>query len=98
MRDVVRGLAWISPWLVGFVVFMLVPILLSLYYSLNDYSLTERPVFIGLENYKELARDPLFATSSREHGQLRALLRHRNNTPINRRRRSPGNNRSALQG
>jgi multiple sugar transport system permease protein len=62
-RNVLQGLAWISPWLVGFVVFLLAPIILSLYYSLNDYPLLESPVFIGLENYKELARDPLFATA-----------------------------------
>ncbi|HLO39422.1 MAG TPA: sugar ABC transporter permease [Phycisphaerales bacterium] len=61
LRESVHGLAWISPWLAGFIAFLLVPILLSFYYSLNDYSLLESPVFIGLENYRELTRDPLAA-------------------------------------
>src|SRR5262245_12762743 len=36
---------------------------MSIYYSLTDYSLLDAPVFIGLENYKEMARDPLFWTA-----------------------------------
>src|SRR5207247_688086 len=34
-----------------------------LYYSLTDYSLLEPPVFIGAENYAEIARDALFFKS-----------------------------------
>ncbi len=59
----VRGLAWISPWLAGFVLFLLVPILMSLYYSFTDCTLLDAPVFVGLENYRELARDSLFGTA-----------------------------------
>jgi multiple sugar transport system permease protein len=51
---------WVAPWLVGFVLFMLVPTLMSLYYSFTDYSLLEPPVGIGLANFAELWRDPLF--------------------------------------
>ena len=54
------GLIWVSPWIVGFVLFMLLPIGMSIYYSLADYSLLEPPVFIGLDNYRELFNDPLF--------------------------------------
>lgn len=59
-RDLVRGLLWISPWVVGFLAFMGVPTLMSLYYSLTDSSLLERPVYIGLENYRELLGDAMF--------------------------------------
>jgi multiple sugar transport system permease protein len=51
---------WISPWLLGFILFMLVPIGLSIYYSLTDFTLLEGPVWIGLDNYRELAGDVLF--------------------------------------
>jgi multiple sugar transport system permease protein len=59
-RALIRGLTWISPWLVGFLLFFAVPICLSLYYSLTDYTLLEGPVFIGADNYRELAGDALF--------------------------------------
>jgi len=48
----VRGLAFLSPWLIGFAVFTLVPVLLSLYYSFCDYSLLQPPLFTGWTNYQ----------------------------------------------
>src|SRR5271154_3297529 len=59
-RNLFKGLAFISPWLIGFSVFMLLPIILSLYYSLCDYNLLQRPAFIGTENYRALAGDGVF--------------------------------------
>jgi len=64
-RDVLRGLAWISPWAIGFLVFLAAPILLSLWYSLTDYTLIERPVWLGLANYRELFADSTFITAVR---------------------------------
>lgn len=55
-----KGLAFISPWLVGFLIFTLLPAALSLYYSFCDYSLLQRPLFVGLDNYRTLAHDPVF--------------------------------------
>ena len=54
------GLLFCLPWFIGFGVFMLFPMLAALYYSLSDYSVLLPPVFIGLENYRELASDTLF--------------------------------------
>jgi multiple sugar transport system permease protein len=54
------GLLWISPWLIGFAMFLLAPIVLSVYYSLTDYALLDAPVWVGVENYRELAGDALF--------------------------------------
>lgn len=59
-RDLFKGLAFLSPWIVGFTAFTLLPIGLSLYYSFCDYSLLQRPAFIGLANYRELIHDPVF--------------------------------------
>ncbi len=59
-RDLRLGLLWISPWLLGFAVFTLVPAALSIAFSFTDYGLLDSPVFIGLDNYRELARDPMF--------------------------------------
>jgi multiple sugar transport system permease protein len=59
-QQLLKGLAFTSPWLVGFCVFTLIPIGMSLYFSLCDYSLVQSPVFRGTENYQLLARDPTF--------------------------------------
>jgi multiple sugar transport system permease protein len=59
-RDLVKGLAFISPWILGFALFMCLPIGLSLYYSFCDYTLFKPPVFCGLDNYRELFHDHEF--------------------------------------
>ena len=59
-RHVLTGLLWISPWLVGFGAFMLLPVAMSLYYSLTDYPLLEPPLFIGGGNYGRMLTDEVF--------------------------------------
>lgn len=54
------GLCFISPWIIGFVVFLGLPIGMSFYYSLTDYSMLEPPVYVGLDNYKALVSDSVF--------------------------------------
>ncbi|MCA9410356.1 MAG: sugar ABC transporter permease [Candidatus Omnitrophica bacterium] len=54
------GLLFVSPWLIGFVVFMAYPIFASLYYSLCHYSVLADPVFIGTKNYTNLFQDSVF--------------------------------------
>lgn len=61
VRNNLKGLAFISPWLVGFTVFTLYPIIASGYYSLTRYDVLRPPRFIGAENYVELfAKDEIF--------------------------------------
>lgn len=59
------GLAWVSPWIIGFGVFFAFPIALSFYYSLTDYPLLEPPLFVGLENYRNLLTDEAFGIAIR---------------------------------
>ncbi|BFH14161.1 hypothetical protein J6TS7_57280 [Paenibacillus dendritiformis] len=59
-RDNIHFYLFISPWLIGFAVFALYPILASLYYSFTDYDIISSPHFIALANYKELFEDELF--------------------------------------
>jgi multiple sugar transport system permease protein len=54
------GLIFISPWLFGFIVFGIFPILYTFYLSLTRYSGIKAPVFIGIANYQRMAADPLF--------------------------------------
>jgi multiple sugar transport system permease protein len=58
--DIGKGLTFLSPWIIGFILFTAVPILLSFYYSLCDYSLLEKPLFVGLDNYRDLIVDQWF--------------------------------------
>jgi multiple sugar transport system permease protein len=53
-RRLLVGLAFISPWIVGFLVFTLWPILTSLYYAFTDYSLFSAPVWAGTRNFSDL--------------------------------------------
>ena len=59
-RATLRGLAFLSPWLIGFIAFTIVPIALSLYYSFCDYSLIQPPLYKGLVNYHLLLHDAVF--------------------------------------
>jgi multiple sugar transport system permease protein len=60
IRNFFKGIAFISPWMVGFSVFLLLPVLLSLYYSFCDYNMLQKPVFVGLANYRLLIHDQVF--------------------------------------
>lgn len=72
-RQFAAGLAFTSPWIVGLGVFIAYPLLASLYYSFCDYSVLQRPVWIGVENYTTLARDDLFWISLRNTLYFAAL-------------------------
>lgn len=45
------GLLYIAPWLIGFLVLQLYPFGASLMYSFTNYSITNVPKFVGLDNY-----------------------------------------------
>jgi len=58
------GYLFASPWIVGFLLFVLVPTGLSLYWSLTRYELPNPPQWLGLDNYvKLLTGDPDFRVS-----------------------------------
>ena len=54
------GLAFTSPFIIGFLLFMIVPMMISLYYSLCDYNILSAPVFVGLKNYIKMFSDEVF--------------------------------------
>src|SRR4029453_10919171 len=56
-----KGLAFCSPWIIGFLAFGVIPILASFYFSFNDYSILQPPRWAGADNYtKLLFEDRLF--------------------------------------
>ncbi|WP_163582505.1 carbohydrate ABC transporter permease [Gracilibacillus saliphilus] len=48
------GFSFISPWLIGFLGFIVGPMLASLYFSFTDYDLLSTPTWIGLDNYTNM--------------------------------------------
>ena len=62
-RRLLTGLMFISPWLLGFLLWTLYPLLSSAYYSFTRYDLIKPPIWIGLGNFKEIfTDDPRFWT------------------------------------
>ncbi len=58
------GLLYISPWIIGFLVFQLYPFVSSFVYSFTDYSITNTPSFLGFKNYISMFKnDDLFYQS-----------------------------------
>lgn len=59
-REAILFYILISPWLIGFIVFLGYPMLRSLYLSFTDYDLLSPPVWVGLRNYERIFEDPAF--------------------------------------
>jgi len=62
-REAVAALLFISPWLVGFLIFTAWPVIYSGYLSLTDYDVINNPNFIGFDNYAAMFDDPKIALS-----------------------------------
>jgi multiple sugar transport system permease protein len=54
---------FISPWIIGFVLFGAGPIIASAVLSFMNWSLLSTPTWAGLANYQRLFNDPLFGTT-----------------------------------
>lgn len=59
-RNFFLGIFFITPWLLGFLMFMLYPMAASFYYSFTEYHVKQPTVLIGLQNYIDLLSDKLF--------------------------------------
>ncbi|WP_240643814.1 carbohydrate ABC transporter permease [Antribacter gilvus] len=62
--DVRAGFAFVSPWLIGFVLLTAFPMLASLYLAFTDYNLFRDPQWVGMENFVKLFQDPRFLQSA----------------------------------
>lgn len=56
-RELLRGLAFAAPFLIGFAVFIAYPILASFRYSFTDFNLFQEPQSVGLDNYARMLSD-----------------------------------------
>ena len=56
-KESVAGVVFCSPFIIGFLMFMIVPMGISLYYSFCDYNILTPAVFSGAKNYIKMFTD-----------------------------------------
>lgn len=65
-RDNLWGYVFLSPWLIGFFLLTLGPMLVSLYLAMTDFDLFTAPEWVGLGNFVQMfTDDPKFMNSLR---------------------------------
>ncbi|HVN77864.1 MAG TPA: sugar ABC transporter permease [Terriglobia bacterium] len=61
-REARNGLLFISPWIIGFLAFTLLPMLITLAFSFMNLKLLDNPFdaskFVGFKNYIDMLKDP----------------------------------------
>lgn len=62
-REALDGYLFIAPWLFGFILWVAGPMVASIVLSLMRWDLFSPPVWVGLENFKQLFRNPLVGVS-----------------------------------
>ena len=63
LRGHLEGYLFISPWILGMVLFALGPILASFGLAFTRWNLFTEPEYVGWANFQKLAHDPLFYKS-----------------------------------
>ena len=59
-KESVAGVLFTLPFTIGFLLFMIVPMGISLYYSFCNYDILSPPVFTGLKNFISMFQDETF--------------------------------------
>lgn len=62
-KEVFYFYLFVGPWILGFLIFMAYPLIMSAYYSLTEYNAASPPFFVGLKNYQRIFQDDLFYKS-----------------------------------
>src|SRR3989304_4054370 len=58
VKENITGWLFISPFVIGFIIFTARPLIRSIYYSFNLYDFLAPPTWVGLGNYRILVEDP----------------------------------------
>ena len=64
-REAIWAYIFLLPWILGFVIFLVGPMIASLYFSFTEYKVVKPPVWLGLANYTRMFADNLFYHSLR---------------------------------
>lgn len=62
-KESTAGIVFTLPFTIGFLLFMIVPMGISLYYSFCKYDILSPPVFTGLQNFQNMFADETFYKS-----------------------------------
>ncbi len=63
-REAIEGILYLSPWIIGFLLFIAYPLLRSMYLSFTKYNVLRPAQFIGFDNYvTAIMEDPQFIPS-----------------------------------
>ena len=60
IRETTTSYLFLAPFLLFFVGFVIYPMFMCVYTSFFDATMGREDIFIGFENYKTLANDPIF--------------------------------------
>lgn len=63
LKDALVGWAFVLPSFAILTVFILIPIVMSVYFSFTEYNVLTPPTWVGLQNYKTMFADTLVQTS-----------------------------------
>lgn len=78
-REMFLGLGFLSPWIIGFLAFTLLPMLATLVFSFMDLSITDgilsTPKFVGFDNYAQYVKDPQLWSTSGTPGSMWITIR-----------------------
>jgi len=64
-RNLIKGLLFVSPWIIGLLAFNAYPLFSAFYYSLTNYTVLTPPTWAGVSNYTSLFSNPTFWLSLR---------------------------------
>ena len=73
-REGRAALLFISPWIVGFLVFTAYPLIYTGYLSMTDYDVINDPTFVGFDNFRQLLQDPKVALALKNTFVFTAML------------------------
>ncbi|MCL2016392.1 MAG: sugar ABC transporter permease [Defluviitaleaceae bacterium] len=65
MNETTGAVLFAMPFLLGFLLFTIVPMGMSLYYSFTDFNILRAPTFVGLDNYVRMLTDERLFSSMR---------------------------------
>jgi len=63
MKQYLEGYLLISPWVIGFIAFTIVPMVMTFGLTFAEYDILTSPTFAGLDNFRRLMKDDVFRTA-----------------------------------
>lgn len=58
-KEFLYGLLFSTPWIIGFLIFSIYPLISSLYYGFTEFNAVTAPKWVGLKNFQSVFNDPL---------------------------------------